>query len=132
MDIGANNITLYVEAMLGSRTIKPNTYKCACGISRVFVVLQLKHQIIKMLVESPQNEAGLDYSEIQKYYSGSTLLITGGTGFLGKVLIEKLLRSCPGIAKIYLLVRQKKGVTVDKRFTEQFSGPIFCRLHQNM
>ncbi|CAG2059802.1 unnamed protein product, partial [Timema podura] len=92
-------------------------------ISRVFVVLQLKHQIIKMLVESPQNEAGLDYSEIQKYYSGSTLLITGGTGFLGKVLVEKLLRSCPGIAKIYLLVRQKKGVTANKRFTEQFSGP---------
>nr|CAD7204094.1 unnamed protein product [Timema douglasi] len=77
-----------------------------------------------MGVKSPQNEGELDYSEIQKYYSGSTLLITGATGFLGKVLLEKLLRSCPDIHKIYLLIRQNKGVKANKRFIEQFSGPI--------
>nr|CAD7576605.1 unnamed protein product [Timema californicum] len=81
-----------------------------------------------MGVKSPQNEAELDYSEIQKYYSGSTLLITGATGFLGKVLVEKLLRSCPGIDKIYLLIRQNKGVKADKRFIEQFSGPLFDKM----
>nr|CAD7434171.1 unnamed protein product [Timema monikensis] len=88
----------------------------------------LNHQIIKMGVKSPQNEAELDYSEIQKYYSGSTLLITGATGFLGKVLVEKLLRSCPGITKIYLLIRQNKGVKANKRFIEQFSGPLFDKM----
>ena len=28
---------------------------------------------------------------------------------MGKVLVEKLLRSCPDISTIYLLVRPKKG-----------------------
>jgi FlaA1/EpsC-like NDP-sugar epimerase len=34
-----------------------------------------------------------------------SIFITGATGFVGKVLVEKLLRSCPDIAKIYILVR---------------------------
>lgn len=31
-------------------------------------------------------------SEIQKIYSGSQIFITGATGFMGKVLLEKILR----------------------------------------
>ncbi|GBP83320.1 Putative fatty acyl-CoA reductase CG5065 [Eumeta japonica] len=34
----------------------------------------------------------LGESEIQKFFAGATALVTGGTGFLGKLLIEKLLR----------------------------------------
>lgn len=46
---------------------------------------------------------------IREYFKGKSVLITGGTGFMGKVLIEKLLRSCPDLDKIYLLLRQKRG-----------------------
>lgn len=31
-------------------------------------------------------------SAIQKFYEGTSVFVTGGTGFLGKQLIEKLLR----------------------------------------
>jgi len=67
-------------------------------------------------------------SEIQEFYRGANVLITGGTGFMGKVLMEKLLRSCPHISNIYLLVRSKKGKNVDSRIEELFNDPLFERL----
>ena len=52
---------------------------------------------------------------ITDFYSGRNVFITGATGFIGKVLVEKLLRSCPDIGKIYLLVRHKKGIEPQQR-----------------
>ena len=63
-------------------------------------------------------------SEIQEFYPGANVLVTGGTGFMGKVLMEKLLRSCPHISNIYLLVRSKKGKDVDSRIEELFNDPV--------
>lgn len=37
--------------------------------------------------------------------TGKSILITGATGFVGKVVLEKLLRTVPGIERIYLLIR---------------------------
>jgi fatty acyl-CoA reductase len=45
---------------------------------------------------------------IVPFYRGKNILITGATGFVGKVLLEKMLRSLE-INRIYLLVRTKKG-----------------------
>lgn len=47
-------------------------------------------------------------SEIEKFYSGKVVLVTGVTGFVGKVLVEKLLRGCRGIKTVYVLIRKKK------------------------
>jgi FlaA1/EpsC-like NDP-sugar epimerase len=63
-------------------------------------------------------------SEIQEFYRGANVLVTGGTGFMGKVLMEKLLRSCPHLKNIYLLVRSKKGKDVDSRIEELFNDPV--------
>jgi len=48
---------------------------------------------INDLQESPE-------SQIQKCFRGSCILITGGTGFVGKVLIEKLLRYVVNVVNI--------------------------------
>jgi fatty acyl-CoA reductase len=58
---------------------------------------------------------------IPEFFSGRSILVTGATGFMGKVLIEKLLRSCPDIDKIYLIIRNKRGKTIDQRMNEMKS-----------
>lgn len=54
-------------------------------------------------------------TSIKSFYAHSTVFVTGGTGYLGKVLIEKLLRSCPDINCIYVLMRSKKGSSGEER-----------------
>ena len=39
------------------------------------------------------------------YYAGKTILLTGATGFLGKVVLEKVLRSLPVVKTIYLAIK---------------------------
>lgn len=53
-------------------------------------------------------------SDIAEYYRGKHVLLTGATGFIGKVLMEKLLYSCQ-VATIYCLVRPKKGHSAAER-----------------
>lgn len=52
---------------------------------------------------------------IETYFRGKSIFITGATGFVGKILIEKLLRSFEEIDTIYLLIRQKDDETPLKR-----------------
>lgn len=61
---------------------------------------------------------------IPEFFENLNVFITGGTGFMGKVLIEKLLRSCPGINKIYVLLRPKKGCNEQTRINEMFTIPV--------
>jgi alcohol-forming fatty acyl-CoA reductase len=47
--------------------------------------------------------------KVTAFYNGKNVFITGGSGFCGKVLVEKLLRSCGSLNKIYLLMRASKN-----------------------
>ncbi|KAG0054395.1 cyclin-dependent kinase inhibitor far1 [Linnemannia elongata] len=60
------------------------------------------------------------------YTKNSVIFLNGATGFTGKVLLEKILRSLPQVKKIYLLVRCPTAKTVQSRVEEEiFSSPIF-------
>nr|CAI5825351.1 unnamed protein product [Callosobruchus analis] len=66
-----------------------------------------------------------EITPIQEFYKDAHILISGGTGFLGKLLIEKLLRSCNELSKIYLIVRPKKGKDMPTRLEEMFQDVAF-------
>ncbi|XP_055680435.1 putative fatty acyl-CoA reductase CG5065 [Lutzomyia longipalpis] len=67
---------------------------------------------------------------IAEFFRDREIFITGGTGFVGKAIIEKILYSCPEISKIYLLVRCKKGVGVSERLEKFKSNQIFNRIRE--
>lgn len=66
----------------------------------------------------------MECDSITTFYAGRNIFITGGTGFLGKVLIEKLLRSCPEIGHIFILMRPKKGLSIHDRLKKMLELPV--------
>ena len=55
---------------------------------------------------------------IPEFYADKNVFITGATGFIGKVLIEKLFRCCPNVKGIYCLIRPKRGKTAEERLKD--------------
>ncbi|CRK97590.1 CLUMA_CG010976, isoform A [Clunio marinus] len=68
---------------------------------------------------------------VAQFLEGKNVFITGGTGFLGTLLIERLLNSTPKIGKIYLLVRAKHGVSPECRIQRLMSKVIFDKLNDD-
>ncbi|KAF3655409.1 putative fatty acyl-CoA reductase 2-like [Capsicum annuum] len=60
------------------------------------------------------------------FFEDKNILVTGATGFLAKVLIEKTLRTTPNINKIYLLMRAKdKKAAFDRLTSEIIESKLF-------
>ncbi|XP_037045960.1 putative fatty acyl-CoA reductase CG5065 isoform X2 [Bradysia coprophila] len=74
------------------------------------------------------SDTGMNLSPVQEFYKGQTIFITGGTGFMGKVLIEKLLYSCSELKEILILMRPKRGKVPEARLEDMFKLPIFNRI----
>ena len=61
--------------------------------------------------------------------SGKQIFVTGVTGFLGKAIVEKLLREVPDVARIHILVRGSQRQSAQQRAIEDvFSSSIFDTL----
>ena len=66
-----------------------------------------------------------------EFYKDKHILITGTTGFLGKVLLFRFLDAVPTLAKIYVLIRTKKGSSVIERFKKEIiESPCFDKLRK--
>lgn len=68
---------------------------------------------------------------INDYYEDKAVLITGATGFVGKLLIEKLLFSCDKLSRVYCLIREKSaGNSAEERLNEITSCKVFDNLRK--
>jgi len=65
---------------------------------------------------------------IVERFRGRNILITGVTGFLGKIILEKILRSLPDVGQIYLLIRPKKDTDPLARLQGLVRSRVFNRL----
>ena len=66
-------------------------------------------------------------------YRGKAVLLTGGTGFLGTALVEKMLRSLPSLGRLYLLVRPSREKGAKERFEKDVLGSdAFSRLREEL
>lgn len=70
-----------------------------------------------------------DDCTIEEYFANKSVFLTGGTGFLGTVIIEALLSSSPNIGKIYILVRGKYGSDPNVRMKRLLSKQVRLFLH---
>ena len=61
---------------------------------------------------------------IANFLSGKVIFITGGTGFLGQCLIERLLSATSELKKIYVLVRGKNGYSPESRIKNLMSKTV--------
>nr|CAD7575326.1 unnamed protein product [Timema californicum] len=78
--------------------------------------------------EETDNDTCNKGTDIQEFYRDCNVLITGGTGFVGKLLIEKLLRSCPATKNIFTIIRPKKGKSPEERKEKLLKCVIFDSL----
>jgi len=68
---------------------------------------------------------------VEKTYEDQSVLVSGATGFIGKVLVEKLLRDCRKIKNIYILLRSKKGDGLQKRFEDFKNSIVFNNIRKS-
>ena len=72
----------------------------------------------------PTATASPDWPNIAQFYSKKDVFVTGATGFLGKCLVEKLIRSIPDLGRVMILIRPKRGKSVKERLDALLSSKV--------
>ncbi|PWA27324.1 alcohol-forming fatty acyl-CoA reductase [Artemisia annua] len=68
----------------------------------------------------------MELGSILDFLDNKTILVTGATGFLAKIFVEKILRVQPNVNKLYLLVRATDAKSALQRFnTEAVAKDLF-------
>ncbi|WJX68164.1 factor arrest protein 3 [Trifolium repens] len=74
----------------------------------------------------------MELGSIMQFLEGKTVLVTGATGFLAKIFVEKILRVQPNIKKLFLLLRAKDSKSAIQRFAKEIVGKdLFKLLKEN-
>ncbi|XP_063221091.1 fatty acyl-CoA reductase wat-like isoform X3 [Bacillus rossius redtenbacheri] len=101
----------------------PNTYAFSKAMAENLILTQAKDLPVSVVRPSMG-----DNSPVQDFYRDCGVLVTGGTGFLGKLVIEKILRCCPAARTVYVLIRPKKGVSAEDRREALMDNEVFERM----
>lgn len=64
---------------------------------------------------------------IQEYFTDKVLLLTGSTGLVGRVLLEKILYDLPNVRRVYVIIRPKvtrsgEVISATERFRQDILG----------
>ncbi|KAJ7556581.1 hypothetical protein O6H91_05G088900 [Diphasiastrum complanatum] len=90
--------------------------------STVLHPLDLSHEF-KLRSAYGQNGLG-----IVEFLRGKRILITGATGFLAKVLLEKILREQPDVGQLYLLINADSTEKAKERLVTEVQGSQLFQL----
>lgn len=72
---------------------------------------------------SPAHAVGCNKKlSIREFLRGRTLVLTGATGFLAKVFLEKMLWEQPEVHKVFLIITPRGGKSAAERLREQVIG----------
>ncbi|HVF01180.1 MAG TPA: HAD-IB family hydrolase [Rubrobacteraceae bacterium] len=70
---------------------------------------------------------------LDEAYKDKAVLVTGGTGFLGTALVEKMLRALPSLGRLYLIVRPSREKSAQERFERDVLGSAaFAKLREEL
>ncbi|KAL8193626.1 hypothetical protein R6Q57_026761 [Mikania cordata] len=61
----------------------------------------------------------MELDSILDFLESKTILVTGATGFLAKIFVEKILRVQPNVKRLYLLVRAADAKSALQRFNNE-------------
>ncbi|KAK6926604.1 Fatty acyl-coenzyme A reductase, NAD-binding domain [Dillenia turbinata] len=64
----------------------------------------------------------MELGSIVQFLDNKTILVTGATGFLAKILAEKILRTQPNIKKLFLLLRAGDAKSAAQRLQNEVTG----------
>ncbi|CDP06948.1 unnamed protein product [Coffea canephora] len=61
----------------------------------------------------------MEIDKIAQFFEGKTIFITGATGFLAKIFVEKILRIQPSVKKLFLLMRPSNSKSCSQRLYQE-------------
>ncbi|KAI3902657.1 hypothetical protein MKW92_030238 [Papaver armeniacum] len=67
----------------------------------------------------------MEFNSVVESLENQSILVTGATGFLAKLFVEKLLRVQPNVKQLFLLVRAPNSASAAQRFNNEASGEVF-------
>lgn len=71
-------------------------------------------------------------SQLSQYLRGKHIFLSGVTGFLGKLLLEKIIRTMPDVGSVSVLIRPGDNKSSAQRFAEEVLGSeLFSRLRRD-
>ncbi|KAJ4831978.1 hypothetical protein Tsubulata_050068 [Turnera subulata] len=75
----------------------------------------------------------MEFGDVLPFLENKNILVTGATGFLAKIFVEKILRVQPNIQKIYLLLRAADDKSASQRLQNEVTEKdLFRVLKENL